>query len=213
MPVRPVWAERVFDRTHIASDNYFYYGYLYGKYSRECCPRYLKPEYFGALKAAALARRVSVVTGYLHEAAAAYPDGYFSAMVLLDHMDWLSAEQILAEWAVLSRKLHPTAGRVLWRSFCHDLRSTPHLKTALLHHPRKVAAAEDKLPDRVGMYNSTHLATLPPKTVICAPLPPTPTAPSARPSPARPSWPRLRSFFRALRSSSAERMGGTTSLA
>ena len=42
--------ERVFWHTHISSDNYFYYGYLYGRYSRKCCPRYLQPQYFETLK-------------------------------------------------------------------------------------------------------------------------------------------------------------------
>ena len=46
-----LFIDRVFKQTHIASDNYFYYGYLYGKYSRTCCPRYLQPEYFEKLKA------------------------------------------------------------------------------------------------------------------------------------------------------------------
>ena len=45
--------ERVFWHTHIASDNYFYYGYLYGRYSHKCCPRYLQPEHFEALKVCA----------------------------------------------------------------------------------------------------------------------------------------------------------------
>ena len=49
--------ERVFHRTHIATDNYFYYGYLFGKYTRKCCPRYLQPEYFAQLKAPTLQNR------------------------------------------------------------------------------------------------------------------------------------------------------------
>ena len=34
-------------------------------------------------------------TGLLHEVASGYPDGYFSVMVLLDHMDWLGEELVL----------------------------------------------------------------------------------------------------------------------
>ena len=171
-----LFIDRVFKQTHIASDNYFYYGYLYGKYSRTCCPRYLQPEYFEKLKAGAT--RVEVKTCFLHEAAAAFPDGYFTAMVLLDHMDWLTTEQIQQEWAVFARKLHPTTGRVLWRSFAYDLRSTPPLKF-LSFDRQAVDAAETETPDRVGMYNSCHLATIPPNLVLCeappvpAPLPPT----------------------------------------
>jgi len=167
---------RIFHMTHIASDNYFYYGYLYGKYSRTCCPRYLMPENFEALKAAAT--RVTVKTKFLHEAAAEYPDGYFTAMVLLDHMDWLSNEQVQQEWSVFCRKLDPLAGRVLWRSFAYDLRSTPPLKF-LSFNPSVVDQAEAETPDRVGMYNSCHIATIPPKLAICeAPPVPVTTLPS-----------------------------------
>lgn len=88
------------------------------RYTRTNCPRYLRPEHFEALRARV--DRVSVHTGLLHEVAAQFPDGYFSCMVLLDHMDWMSAEQITQEWAVFSRKLHDTRGRVLWRSFAHE---------------------------------------------------------------------------------------------
>ena len=37
---------------------------------------------------------MSVKTKLLHEAALEYPDGYFSSMILLDHMDWISDEQV-----------------------------------------------------------------------------------------------------------------------
>jgi S-adenosylmethionine:diacylglycerol 3-amino-3-carboxypropyl transferase/SAM-dependent methyltransferase len=170
-----VFLDRVFRKTHIAKDNYFYFGYLYGKYSRTCCPRYLRPEYFEQLKAAA--GRVTVKTKLLHEAALEYPDGYFSSMILLDHMDWLSPEQIQEEWAVFCRKLNPVTGRVLWRSFAYEQR-WPMLKF-LSYNPEVVAEAEEAMPDRVGMYNSCHLANVPPGYAICAPTPADQRAPSA----------------------------------
>ena len=157
--------DRIFRKTHIASDNYFYYGYLFGKYSRTCCPRYLRPENFAALKAAA--GRVTVRTKLLHEAAEEYPDGYFSSMILLDHMDWLSQEQIQQEWAVFSKKLNPSTGRILWRSFSYEQRWS---MLKFLHFNKEtVDAAEAAMPDRVGMYNSCHLANIPPRLAICAP--------------------------------------------
>ena len=45
-----------------------------------------------------------VRTGMLHEVAAGYPDGYFTAMILLDHMDWMSEEHIQHEWQVSCRR-------------------------------------------------------------------------------------------------------------
>ena len=167
--------DRVFRKTHLAGDNYFYYGYLYGKYSRTCCPRYLRPEYFDALKAAAT--RVTVRTALLHEAALDYADGYFSAMILLDHMDWLSPDQIAQEWSVFCRKLNPETGRVLWRSFSFEQR-WPMLKF-LTFDRRSVDETEAAMPDRVGMYNSCHLARVPPNLSICEALPFEPTATAA----------------------------------
>jgi len=149
--------QRVFYQTHIAADNYFYYGYLFGAYTRENCPRYMRPEHFAKLKERV--DRVSIHTGLLHEVASSYADGYFSAMVLLDHMDWLSKEEIVTEWAVFCRKLHPVHGRVLWRSFSQH-QHIPHLSFLELHQ-EKVAAAEAVHGERVGTYNSTWLATLP----------------------------------------------------
>ena len=171
-----VFLTRIFWKTHIAQDNYFYYAYLFGRYSRQCCPRYLRPENFEALKAAA--SRVTVKTALLHEAANEYPDGYFTGMILLDHMDWLSEEQIQQEWGVFSKKLHPEKGRVLWRSFAQQQR-WPMLKF-LNFNKAAVDKAEADTPDRVGMYNSTHLATMPPGTSICDPAPAPPLAEGAK---------------------------------
>lgn len=171
-----LFLDRIFRQTHIAADNYFYYGYLFGKYSRQCCPRYLRPENFEQLKNAA--SRVTVKTTLLHEAAMEYPDGYFTGMILLDHMDWLSPEQIQSEWAVFCKKLNPETGRVLWRSFAQTQR-WPMLKF-LNFDVAGVAQAEAETPDRVGMYNSTHLGRLPAGVSICEPLSPAQPAADAR---------------------------------
>lgn len=161
-PAIPAIFRRVFRGTHIAHDNYFYHGYLYGTYTRTNCPRYLRPEHFDALKAAA--GRVTVRTALLTDVAAEYDDGYFGAMILLDHMDWLTPTQVVDEWRVLSRKLHPTRGRVLWRSFAHSLH--PPALRPLERDAAAVAAAERRHPDRVAMYNSTFLAKLPPGGLV-----------------------------------------------
>ena len=152
-----LFIDRVFRKTHIAADNYFYRAYLYGRYTRGCCPRYLRPEHFAKLKANA--SRVTVKTMLLGDAAALYPDGYFSAMILLDHMDWLTPQQVQQEWAVFSRKLSPISGRVLWRSFAPD-QKVAQLKF-LEYDAARVAHIERETPDRVGMYNSTYLARFP----------------------------------------------------
>jgi len=153
--------DNLFNATHLRSDNYHYFGYLYGCYTRECCPRYLKAENYEALKLAV--DRIDVRTGKLHEVAAGYPDGFFSRYILLDHMDWLSMSDILEEWSVFVTKARPDV-RFLWRSFS-DYQHIAPLKY-LTHHPENVQAALAVYPDRVFMYNSTHLATLNPAFTI-----------------------------------------------
>jgi hypothetical protein len=54
--------------------------------------------------------------------------------------------------------------RILWRSYCPTLHIAP-LKYLRLH-PENVAAALRMYPDRVAMYNSTHLATIPPTLAL-----------------------------------------------
>jgi S-adenosylmethionine-diacylglycerol 3-amino-3-carboxypropyl transferase len=148
-------ADNLFTKTHLKSDNYHYFGYLYGEYTRECCPRYLKQENWSKLKACV--GNVEIRTGKLHEVASLYPDGYFSRYILLDHMDWLARKDILEEWTLFVRKARSDV-RFLWRSFA-DVQHIGPLKY-LRFHPDNVKAALAMYPDRVFMYNSTHLATL-----------------------------------------------------
>ena len=156
-----VAAENLFLNTHIARDNYFYYGYLYGCYTKECCPRYLKEENWAALQKAV--DHIDIQTGTLKEVASRYPDGYFSRYILLDHMDWMPHSMILDEWAVFTAKARPDV-RFLWRSFADHQHIAP-LKY-LDFHADNVKAALAMLPDRVAMYNSTHLATLPSDVIV-----------------------------------------------
>ena len=157
--------DNLFLNTHIAKDNYFYYGYLYGAYTRENCPRYLKAENFAALKKAVLEGRVEIRTGKLHEVAELYPDGYFSRYILLDHMDWMAEfpSMICEEWSVFVRKARKDC-RILFRSFASEQHIAP-LKY-LDFHEDNVRAALAMYPDRVAMYNSTHLATIPANVTV-----------------------------------------------
>jgi S-adenosylmethionine-diacylglycerol 3-amino-3-carboxypropyl transferase len=96
--------------------NYFWTVYFRGAYTRACCPEYLKPANFFALKGG-LAARISVhtatVTGFLQRA-----QERISRFVLLDHMDWMGAYRLDAlaeEWnAILARAAE--SARVIFRS-------------------------------------------------------------------------------------------------
>ncbi|MEW5770956.1 MAG: BtaA family protein [Pseudomonadota bacterium] len=107
--------EYVFRELPVA-DNYFWRVYVTGRYTPECCPEYLKPHNFEALKGG-LADRVTThtctVTEFLHEARRPV-----SRFVLLDHMDWMSSYHptaLVEEWnAILGRARD--GARILLRS-------------------------------------------------------------------------------------------------
>ncbi|GAB6167163.1 BtaA family protein [Thermostilla marina] len=97
-------------------DNYFWRVYMTGRYTRECCPEYLKPENFEKLKAGLVDRistHTNTVEGFLNE-----HDVPISRFVLLDHMDWMSGryfDWLEAEWQAIFRRAAPGA-RAIWRS-------------------------------------------------------------------------------------------------
>lgn len=97
-------------------DNYFWRVYLTGRYTRQCCPEYLKPEQHERLRAG-LVDRVHPHTATVTEFLRAYR-GSLSRFVLLDHMDWMSdadPQALREEWEVILARATPGA-RILLRS-------------------------------------------------------------------------------------------------
>lgn len=98
------------------ADNYFYRVYVEGRYSGDCCPEYLKPNNFAALKAGmvdAIVPVTSTLTDYLRDRSPRP-----SHCVLLDHMDWMGSaypRHLAEEWHWLMHRARPGA-RVLFRS-------------------------------------------------------------------------------------------------
>jgi S-adenosylmethionine-diacylglycerol 3-amino-3-carboxypropyl transferase len=149
------------------ADNYFWRVYLEGRYTRDCCPAYLKLDNFLALKNGLVDRirtHTCTVTEFLH--AAKRP---ISRFVLLDHMDWMSSyhpSALVEEWnAILSRAT--SGARVLLRSahadpaFLHWVR-IGHQRRPLdqaLHIDRELAARLHK-DDRVHTYAGFMIANV-----------------------------------------------------
>jgi S-adenosylmethionine:diacylglycerol 3-amino-3-carboxypropyl transferase/ubiquinone/menaquinone biosynthesis C-methylase UbiE len=148
--------DHIMESTFIAKDNYFYYGYFYGHFTKDCCPRYLQKQHFSTLKK--YVDRVEIRTGTLKDVCASYPDETFTRYVLLDHQDWLSTEAILDEWEVFAQKSQRGKAHVLWRSFASHQHIGP-LK--YLDFSADVPKIEAAYPDRVAMYNSCHYARIP----------------------------------------------------
>ena len=147
--------------------NYFWAVYINGRYTRTCCPEYLKPDNFAVLKAG-LADTVVAHTCTVTEFLQATPDR-ISKFVLLDHMDWMSSyypEALAEEWTAILDRATPNA-RVIFRS-AHaapaylDLieigARRQRLRERLVFH--EAMARDLQRRDRVHTYAGFHVADL-----------------------------------------------------
>ncbi|CAF1032087.1 unnamed protein product [Rotaria sordida] len=150
-------------------NNYFYRVYLYGKYTKECCPEFLKEENFNKLKDG-LINRISIhtttITNFLKE----HQKKDISRFILLDHMDWMVATpNILAEeWQqILDNSTEDC--RYIWRTvssnsiFVDNISITYKGKATtvnqLITYKKSLATKLHKV-DRVHSYNAFFIAHL-----------------------------------------------------
>jgi S-adenosylmethionine-diacylglycerol 3-amino-3-carboxypropyl transferase len=139
-------------------DNYFWRVYLHGRYSKDCCPNYLREETFFTLKSRV--NRIALHTKTLSQflcATNAKPTHF----VLLDHQDWLAgnAPQALEEeWQLILQRAEPAA-KVLLRSAASHVDFIPETaRHRLTLHVQP--AAKLHADDRVGTYASTWFAQI-----------------------------------------------------
>lgn len=99
-------------------DNYFYRLYLFGFYSKDCCPEYLRKENFATLRnrVQRIQTHNSSILDFLKST-----QHVIHKVTLLDHMDWLYQNHynVLAEqWNFLLSRTQ-SGSRVIWRSAAH----------------------------------------------------------------------------------------------
>jgi S-adenosylmethionine-diacylglycerol 3-amino-3-carboxypropyl transferase len=150
-------------------DNYFWRLYVFGRYSRDCCPGYLQQENFERLKGG-LADRVEVHTESLTSFLQSHPGG-LTRLVLLDHMDWLSHRYPAAlaeEWQAIMDRAREGA-LILWRSGGFEVDFVDPIQVQHRGQSRRVGdllrydreqAAQCHARDRVHTYGSFHIAQL-----------------------------------------------------
>jgi S-adenosylmethionine-diacylglycerol 3-amino-3-carboxypropyl transferase len=143
-------------------DNYFWRVYLTGRYSHNCCPRYLKREY--QPQARANAARVQLhlksYSDFLHDACDQGRAG-FSHFVLLDHQDWLAKHapaELNREWRLILAS-SAVGAKVLMRSAALEIDFLPDFVRDRLQIDHDKSGHWHQL-DRVGTYGSTLLATI-----------------------------------------------------
>ncbi len=137
------------------TDNYFWQLYFNGKYSTDCTPNYLKPKYFETLKnqMSTIKTHNSTLTQFLESKPSTY-----SHFVLLDHQDWLAANNRQAleeEWlTILANSRQGT--KILLRSAAYQVDFFPDfVKDRIVFEKEKTAEWHQK--DRVGTYGSVYL--------------------------------------------------------
>jgi S-adenosylmethionine-diacylglycerol 3-amino-3-carboxypropyl transferase len=136
-------------------DNYFYSLYLNGKYTRDCCPDYLKASNFDTLKK--LAGRVELHTTTIANFLLRQPSKY-SHFVLLDHQDWLAenAPQALTEeWELIMANSRPGT-RILLRSATSRPETVPDFVRSRCRFRNDLTTKQAAL-DRVGTYAGVFL--------------------------------------------------------
>jgi len=160
--------EAVFSRLPLF-DNYFWRVYLTGRYTRDCCPEYLREENFERLKGGLVDRlciHTDSVQGFLETI-----DEPITRFVLLDHMDWLSSNYfplLELEWQAIIDRAAPGA-RIIWRSgglrtdFIERVRvdwlGRRRPVIDLLSYDEELAARLHAL-DRVHTYGSFYIAEM-----------------------------------------------------
>lgn len=159
------------------SDNYFWWLYFHGAYSPDRCPEYLKEDSFQKLKSG-LVDKISVHNSSVLDFLRGH-DRALTRLVLLDHMDWLSAHRkdiLSAQWQEIVRhsskdQSQPT--RILWRSGGPRVDFVDPIQVSLGENRsgEKVALGEIlnyqtelaerlHLRDRVHTYGSFYIADL-----------------------------------------------------
>ncbi|WP_026998976.1 DUF3419 family protein [Eisenibacter elegans] len=136
-------------------DNYFWRAYITGKYTPECSPNYLKAENFDTLSQRV--DRIHLYTTTISDFLKKNPKPY-SHYILLDHQDWLAANNVPAleeEWDLILKNSRPGT-KILLRSAAPEVTFIPEFAKKRLVFEQEVTQRTHKI-DRVGTYASVYM--------------------------------------------------------
>jgi S-adenosylmethionine-diacylglycerol 3-amino-3-carboxypropyl transferase len=151
-----------------ARTNYFWSVYVRGRYTAECCPEYLRPDNFLALRESlvdAVRIHTCTVTDFLLA-----NEEPIASFILLDHMDWMAGyhpRALVEEWNAILLRAAPGA-RILFRSAHASPRYLDWIELGDPPRPlREVVRFDQALAarlqprDRVHTYAGLHIADVP----------------------------------------------------
>ncbi|MYL82447.1 DUF3419 family protein [Desulfovibrio aerotolerans] len=140
------------------AENYFWRVYMTGRYTRECCPEYLKEANFAVIRERL--PRLFIHTESLSDLLGR-KKGFYSHIVLLDHQDWLAhhnPQALAEEWDGIFAAAAPQA-KLLMRSAGLDVSFVPDAARQRLRFLPELTQPLHAA-DRVGTYGSQHLAVV-----------------------------------------------------
>jgi betaine lipid synthase len=159
----------VIEKTHIGTDNPYYYVCLAGKFSPKCHPQYLSPRTHVKLSRPNALDGLRIHTDELEEVIARIMPGTLTVAVIMDSMDWFDtgSQGAAGQISKLNRALK-LGGRVMLRS---SALSPWYIKVFENHGfvaKRNGGRLDGACIDRVNMYASCWVCTktenLPPPT-------------------------------------------------
>ncbi len=145
---------RVFTEQPV-SDNYFWRLYFDGRYDEACCPSYLQQHHFETIRQQT--HKVETHTATFSHFLKQHP-GKYSHFVLLDHQDWLAAndhDALEEEWQLILANSKPGA-RILLRSAAEEVTFFPDFVLDSVVFEKELTR-ETHRRDRVGTYASVYL--------------------------------------------------------
>ena len=134
------------------SENYFWHLYLFGAYSKECCPEYLKAHNFQSIKS-----KVSKIQTHTKTISQFLKDnpGEYSHFILLDHQDWLASndrDALHEEWDLILKNARK-GSKILLRSATKEVDFIPDFVMKKVEFEKERTKVIHKQ-DRVGTYAS-----------------------------------------------------------
>lgn len=151
-------ARHVFTKQDI-KENYFYQAYIFGHYTKSCCPSYLREDNYETLKERN--SRINTHTTSLSQFLKDYPKAY-SHYVLLDHQDWLAAHDIPAleeEWEYILKNSRPGT-KILMRSAAMRIDFFPEFVKEKVEWIPQADLEQSHKEDRVGTYGSVYVGVV-----------------------------------------------------
>lgn len=147
------YAARTFNgvaqHSHLRTENYFYYNCLAGKFAKDNCPAYLRPEGFAKLKGG-LVDNLNIVNDFFLPTLKARK---YTKVILMDHVDWLDEATARQVASALAASVIP-GGRVIWRSAALCPPYAAFIEAAGFEVKCLQRADQVKFMDKVNMYAS-----------------------------------------------------------